>query len=76
MHWQLHSDGMPALERVMECQCVKADPANGIISDGNRYAVGTVGNPTFPLKLFWRIITNSLETVRIVRELPPLRALA
>nr|WP_317894323.1 type ISP restriction/modification enzyme [uncultured Sphingomonas sp.] len=65
-------NGKPALEWVMERQCVKTDKASGIVNDANRYAIETVGDPAYPLLLFQRMITVSLETMKIVRSLPPL----
>lgn len=65
-------NGKPALEWVMERQVVKTDAASGIVNDANRYAIETVGDPAYPLKLFQRVITVSLETMKIVRSLPPL----
>ncbi|WP_273723093.1 type ISP restriction/modification enzyme [Bartonella sp. AU18XJBT] len=65
-------NGRSALEWVMERQIVKTDKASGIVNDANRYAVETVGNPAYPLELFQRVITVSLETMKIVRSLPKL----
>ncbi|WP_273755709.1 type ISP restriction/modification enzyme [Bartonella sp. MM73XJBT.G] len=65
-------NGKPALEWVMERQCVKTDKKSGIVNDANRYAVETVGNPAYPLELFQRVITVSLETMKIVKNLPKL----
>lgn len=65
-------NGKSALDWVMERQCVKTDPASGIVNDANRYANETVGNPAYPLELFQRVITVSLETMKIVKALPPL----
>ena len=65
-------NGKSALEWVMERQAVKTDPASGIVSDANRYAVETVEDPAYPLLLFQRVITVSLETLKIVRSLPAL----
>jgi predicted helicase len=65
-------NGKSALEWVMERQCVKTDKASGIVNDANRYAIETVGDPAYPLKLFQRVITVSLETMKIVRGLPAL----
>ena len=65
-------NGKPALEWVMERQVVKTDPASGIVNDANRYAIEAVGDPAYPLKLFQRVITVSLETMKIIRSLPPL----
>lgn len=65
-------NGKPAIEWVIERQCVKTDKASGIVNDANRYAIETVGDPAYPLKLLQRVITVSLETMKIVRALPPL----
>lgn len=65
-------NGKPALEWVMERQVVKTDKASGIVNDANDYANETMGDPAYPLKLFQRVITVSLETMEIVRALPKL----
>jgi predicted helicase len=65
-------NGKPALEWVMERQCVKTDPASGIVNDANAYANETVGDPRYPFDLFCRVITVSLETMKIVNALPAL----
>ncbi len=65
-------NGKPALEWVMERQCVKTDKVSGIVNDANKYAIETVRDPAYPLKLFQRVITVSLETMKIVRSLPKL----
>lgn len=65
-------NGKPALEWVMERQVVKTDKASGIVNDANRYAIETMGDPAYPLKLFQLVITVSLETMKIVRSLPEL----
>ena len=65
-------NGKPALEWVMERQVVKTDKASGIINDANDYANETVGDPCYPLLLFQRVITVSLETMLIVNGLPEL----
>ena len=48
--------------------------ASGIVSDANRYAIETVGDPRYPLDLLLRVITMSLETMKIVRALPEVSA--
>jgi len=65
-------NGKAALDWVMERQCVKTDKKSGIVNDANAYANETVGDPAYPLKLFQRVITVSLETIKIVRSLPKL----
>ena len=70
--WGYVVNGKPALTWVMERQCVRTDKASGIVSDANRYAIETIGDPRYPLDLFLRIITVSLETMEVVRGLPRL----
>lgn len=70
--WDYVVNGKPALDWVMERQVVKTDPASGITNDANDYANETIGDPRYPLDLFRRVITVSLETMRIVNGLPNL----
>ena len=65
-------NGKPALDWVVERQCVKTDKDSGIINDANDWAVETMGDPRYPLELFQRVVTVSLETMKIVRSLPRL----
>jgi predicted helicase len=65
-------NGKAALDWVMERQCVKTDKDSGIVNDANDWAIDTMGNAKYPLELFMRVITVSLETMKIVRALPKL----
>ena len=65
-------NGKPALEWVMERQVVKTDKASGIVNVANDFANETMGNPAYPRELFQRVITVSLETMKIVSGLPKL----
>ncbi len=65
-------NGKPALDWVVERQCVKTDKDSGILNDANDWAIETMNNPRYPLELFQRVITVSLETMKIVNALPPL----
>ena len=65
-------NGKPALEWVMERQAVTTDKASGIVNDANLWATETMGDAKYPLELFLRVITVSLETMKIVTSLPPL----
>ena len=65
-------NGKPALEWIMERQCVSTNKKSGITNDANDYANETMNNPAYPLELFQRVITVSLETMKIVRGLPKL----
>ena len=65
-------NGKSALEWVMDRQRVKVDKKSGIKNDANDYANETVGEPAYPFELFQRVITVSLETMKIVDNLPDL----
>ncbi|WP_217987333.1 type ISP restriction/modification enzyme [Vreelandella alkaliphila] len=65
-------NGKPALEWVMERQAVTTDKKSGIVNDANDWAIETMGNARYPLELFLRVITVSLRTQAIVRNLPKL----
>ncbi|GAB6968915.1 hypothetical protein JCM25156A_29530 [Komagataeibacter kakiaceti JCM 25156] len=68
-------NGKPALDWVVERQCVKTDKASGIVNDANDWATETMNDPRYPLDLFLRVITISLETMKIVKNLPALEIL-
>ena len=65
-------NGKPALDWVVERQRVMQDPDSGIVNDANDWAIETMHNPRYPLELFMRVVTVSLETMKIVNSLPPL----
>lgn len=60
-----------ALDWVVERACVSVDKASGIVNDFNDYAAEK-NDPRYPLSLFLRVITVSLETMKIVKGLPAL----
>ncbi|RRV29302.1 DEAD/DEAH box helicase [Pseudomonas sp. o96-267] len=70
--WDYVVNGKAALDWVMERQAVRTDKASGIVNDANDWAVETMGNPKYPLELFQRVVTVSLETQKIVNSLPAL----
>ena len=61
--------GKSAIGWVMERQRVKIDKASHIVNDANRFAMETMKDPAYPLRLLAKVITVSLETNRIVSEL-------
>ena len=63
-------NGKPALDWVVERQCVKTDKDSGIVNDANDWAIETMNNPRYPIELLQRVITVSLETMKIVKSLP------
>ncbi|MHA3081291.1 DEAD/DEAH box helicase [Acinetobacter sp. ANC 5502] len=65
-------NGKPALEWVMERQGVSMHKDSGIVNDANDWAIETMNNAAYPLELFLRVITVSLETMKIVKALPKL----
>ncbi|OBX29275.1 type ISP restriction/modification enzyme [Acinetobacter gandensis] len=65
-------NGKPALEWVMERQGVSTHKDSGIVNDANDWAIETMNNAAYPLELFLRVITVSLETMKIVKSLPKL----
>ena len=60
-----------ALAWLMDRYQVKTHKASGIVNDPNDWATEH-GQPRYILDLAKRIVTVSLETLRIVRDLPPL----
>lgn len=70
--WDYVVNGKAALDWVMERQAVRTDKASGIVNDANDWAVETMGNPKYPLELFQRVVSVSLETQKIVKALPKL----
>lgn len=65
-------NGKPALDWVVERQCVSTHKDSGITNDANDWAIETMNNPKYPLELFLRVVTVSLETMKIVKALPSL----
>jgi len=70
--WDYVVNGKAALDWVMERQAVRTDKASGIVNDANDWAVETMGNPKYPLELFQRVVSVSIKTQVIVKDLPPL----
>jgi len=60
-----------AIDWIIDRYQVKKDKASGIVNDPNDWAEEQ-GNPRYILDLLARIVTVSVETVKIVKALPPL----
>ena len=65
-------NGKSAIEWVMECYAVKTDPASRIENNPNDWC-REHDDPKYIYNLLLRIITVSLETMKIVRSLPKLK---
>lgn len=61
-------NGKPALEWIMERYAVTADKASGLCNDPNEW----LDNPCYIVDLVKRIVTVSLETMKIANSLPAL----
>lgn len=60
-----------AIEWIIDRYWVKTDKASGIVNDPNDWS-REVGDPRYIVNLLARIVTVSLETIRVVDSLPPL----
>ena len=60
-----------AIEWIIDRYYIKTDKASGIVNDPNDWSK-EVGDPRYIIDLLARIVTVSLETVKIVDALPPL----
>jgi predicted helicase len=60
-----------AIEWIMDRYWVKTDKASGIVNDPNDWS-REVGDPRYILDLLARVVTVSLETMKVVDALPPL----
>ena len=65
-------NGKSAIEWVMERQALTTEKKSGITNDANLWALETMNNAAYPLELLQRVITVSLETMKIVNCLPEL----
>jgi predicted helicase len=63
-------NGKSAIEWVMERQGVSTHKDSGVVNDANDWAIETMHNAKYPLELLLRVITVSLETMKIVNNLP------
>lgn len=60
-----------ALDWIVERACVSVDKKTGITNDFNQYGIEN-GNERYPLELFLKVLTVSMETLKIVNSLPKL----
>ena len=65
-------NGKSAIEWIMERYAITTDKASGIVNDPNDWALEH-NDPKYIFNLVLRIITVSLETMKIVKELPKIK---
>jgi predicted helicase len=63
-----------AIDWLIERWQVTTDKASGIVNDPNDWS-REVGEPRYILDLLARVVTVSVETMKIVDSLPPLEVL-
>ncbi len=63
-------NGKSAIEWVMDRQTISTDKDSGLVKDANDYARQTKNSPVYPLQLLLCVITVSIETLKITRNLP------
>ena len=56
----------------MERQHITTDKDSGITNNANLWATETMGNSEYPIELLLRVVTVSLETMKLVNGLPKL----
>lgn len=61
-----------ALDCLKARQAVHTDEASSIFNDANDWATETMGNSKYPLELFQRVVSVSLENPKIVNSFPAL----
>lgn len=64
-------NGKSAIEWLMERYQVTEDKRSGIVNDPNQW-MAEQGNPRYLVDLIKRVVRVSMETLRIVKELPDL----
>ena len=65
-------NGKSAIEWVMERQSITTHKDSGIVNNPNDWASETMNNPKHPLELLLKVITISIESVKIIKALPSL----
>jgi predicted helicase len=65
-------NGKTAIAWVMKFQSVREDKPSKIVNDANLWATETMGDPKYPMELLQRIITVSLKTLDIIKNMPKL----
>jgi predicted helicase len=68
-------NGKSAIEWIMERYQIKTDSKTGIVNDPNYWA-SEHDNPRYILDLLKRIVTVSIETMKIVDSLPALESIS
>ncbi|MXW06825.1 MAG: DEAD/DEAH box helicase, partial [Gammaproteobacteria bacterium] len=58
---------------IMDRQRVSTHKASGIVNDANDFAIETMNDPAYPLKLLKKAITVGIKTLEIQKSMPPLK---
>lgn len=63
-------NGRPAIDWVLERQCVSINKDSNIVNDANDFAIQTQSNPAYIIELLQSIISVSIQTIDIVESMP------
>ena len=66
-------NGKSLVEWVMDRQRVSVHKDSGIVNDANDFAIETMNDPTYPLRLLKQAITVGSKTLEIQKSMPPLK---
>ena len=72
--YQYQVNGKSAIEWVMERYQIKTNKDSGILNDPNQYSPtpDSKPDPMYILSLLKKVITVSVQTVKLIKKLPPL----
>ena len=71
--YEFQVNGKSLVEWVMDRQRVSTHKDSGIVNDANDFAIKTMKDPAYPLKLLKKAITVGIKTHEIQQSLPSLR---
>ena len=66
-------NGKSLVEWVMDRQRISKHRENGIVNDPNDFAIETMNDPAYPLKLLKKAINIGIKTREVQKSMPPLR---
>ena len=71
--YEFQVNGRSLIEWVVDRQQIRTDKRSGIVNDPNDFAIETMNDPAYPLKLLKKAITVGLRSRELKRSMPPLR---
>ena len=65
-------NGKSPIDWVIDRQRITTDKDSQIVNDANDFANETMNNPRYPLDLLQKVVTVSLETQKLIKNIPEL----